>query len=157
MILADIWSRAYVNANLDSDNLEEDLVCAVKLVVNYLPISDPKLEEIRSATEHDTTMTMLSNTIKSGWPEKRSQVPQELRDYWNYRDELSESSGIIFKDEKILIPFSLRKEMLQIIHTSHLGMVKCKQRAREALFWPQMGKEIEEIISVWDLPGMSVI
>jgi len=33
---------------------------------------------------------------------------------------------------------------------SHLGIVKCKQRARDVVFWPGMGKEIEEMISESD-------
>ena len=37
--------------------------------------------------------------------------------------------------------------MLKIIYTSHLGMVKCKQRVRDILLWPRMGKDIEEMIS----------
>ena len=37
--------------------------------------------------------------------------------------------------------------MLEIVHSSHLGMVKCKQRARDVLFWPQMGKDIEQVVS----------
>jgi len=94
--------------------------------VNNLPVSDPKLEEIRSATTQDSTMVTLKSTIKSGWPERKSQVPPELRAYWNYHDEMNEASGIIFKGQKIVIPLSLRKEMLKIIHSSHLGMVKCK-------------------------------
>ena len=151
MILADTLSRAYINACPDSDNLEEDLVCAINLLVNNLPVSDPKLEEIRNATAQDTTMMTLKGTIESGWPEKKSEVPQELRPYWNYRDEMNEACGIIFKGQKIVVPLTLRKEMLKIIHSSHLGMVKCKQRARDILFWPQMGKDIEEVISKCDI------
>ena len=66
MILADTLSCAYVNTNSDSENLEEDLACAVNLVVNNLPVSDPKLEEFRSATEQDSTTPILRNIIKSG-------------------------------------------------------------------------------------------
>jgi len=65
---------------------------------------------------------------------------QELRAYWNFRDELSEAQGIILKGDKIVIPVSLRKEMLEKIHTSHLGVVECKQRARDVLFWPSTGR-----------------
>ena len=145
MILADTLSRAYTNDNdANSDNLEEDLVCAVNLIVDNLPVSDPKLQQIREVTEHDVTMTILRSTIKSGWPEKRSQVPQELREFWNYRDELSEASGIIFKGEKIVIPQSLRKDMLKIIHASHFGIVKCKQRARGILFWFKRGRILKK-------------
>lgn len=45
-----------------------------------------------------------------------------------------------------MIPFSLRKDMLKLIHKSHLGMVKCKQRAREAMFWPAVNSDIEMLI-----------
>ena len=74
MILADTLSRAYINDKPENTDLEEDLICAVNLIVSNLPVSDPKLTEIRSATEQDTTMMRLKNTIRSGWPEKRSQV-----------------------------------------------------------------------------------
>ena len=29
-------------------------------------------------------------------------------------------------------------------------MVKCKQRARDILFWPGMGKDIEDLVSQCD-------
>jgi len=66
MILADTLSRAYVNSYQESDILEENLVCAINLIVNNLPVSDPKLEEIHSATTQDSTMVTLKSTIKSG-------------------------------------------------------------------------------------------
>ncbi len=147
MILADTLSRAYINDKPDNTNLEEDLICAVNLIMSNLPVSEPKLKEIRNATEQDTTMMRLKNTIRSGWPEKRSQVHQDLRDYWSYRDELCEAEGIILKGGKIVIPSSLKEDMLKIIHSSHLGVVKNKQRARDILFWPQMGRDIEEVVS----------
>ena len=37
--------------------------------------------------------------------------------------------------------------MPEKIHSSHLGIVKCKQRARDVLFWPQMGNDIEQVVS----------
>lgn len=36
--------------------------------------------------------------------------------------------------------------MLELIHQSHLGMVKTKQRVREVLYWPGMSAEIEDMI-----------
>ena len=108
-------------------------------VINNLPISDPKLEAIQLACASDPTMVNLQSTITSGWPENRSEVPQELRPYWNFRDELSTARGIILKGERVVIPHSLRKEMLDKIHTAHLGIVKSKKQARDVLFWPGMG------------------
>ena len=34
--------------------------------------------------------------------------------------------------------------MLAVIHGTRLGIVKCKQRAIEALYWPGMSAQIEE-------------
>lgn len=46
----------------------------------------------------------------------------------------------------ILIPPSLRTEKLKLVHQTHLGMVKCKQRARDVIFWPAMNEDIIMII-----------
>ena len=42
------------------------------------------------------------------------------------------------------MPPSVQRHMLSIIHESHLGIVKCKQQAREVLYWPVMNSDIEE-------------
>ena len=43
-----------------------------------------------------------------------------------------------------MVPPSMRPAMLALIHGTHLGIVKCKQRAREALYWPGMSAQIED-------------
>ena len=119
--------------------------------MSNLPVSDAKLEAIRQATANDPVMIKLQETLKLGWPANRSQAPNELKPYWTFREELSEPHGIILKGEKIVIPKALRKEMLAKIHTSHLGMVKCKQRAKDILFWPGMARDIEKLVSTCDI------
>ena len=37
--------------------------------------------------------------------------------------------------------------MLQLIHESHKGIVKCKQRGRDILFRPGISSQIEEKVS----------
>ena len=37
--------------------------------------------------------------------------------------------------------------MLRQIHKRHLGIVKCRQRAREVLFWPGMSVEIVQMVT----------
>ena len=59
------------------------------------------------------------------------------------RDEIPYVDGLLFKSH----PTVLRAEMLKIIHASHLGIVKCKSRARESLFWPAMAACIEDTVS----------
>ena len=66
---------------------------------------------------------------------------------------MSIANDIILKGEKLVIPLSMREEMLTKIHTCHLGIVKCKQRARDILFWPRMGKDIEQVVSQCEICG----
>ena len=37
--------------------------------------------------------------------------------------------------------------MLRQIHKCHLGIVKCRQRAREVLFWPGMSLDVEQMVT----------
>ena len=46
------------------------------------------------------------------------------------------------KGDRVILPTSMRPEMLQIIHRSHLGIEKCKQRAKDILYWPGMATQI---------------
>ena len=41
----------------------------------------------------------------------------------------------------------MRPEMLRLIHGSHLGVNKCKRRARDVVFWPGMAAQIEDTVS----------
>jgi transposase InsO family protein len=41
----------------------------------------------------------------------------------------------------------MRHHMMRTLHSSHLGIVKSKSRARESLYWPGMVSQIEEEIS----------
>ena len=147
MTLANILSRAYLKNEHSSERFNEDIVHAVNSVINNLPISDPKLEAIQLAGASDPTMVDLQSTITSGWPENRSEVSQELRLYWNFRDELSTTRGIILKGEKVVIPHSLRKEMLDKIHTAHLSIVKCKKKNKQKMLYSGQGwVDIENLI-----------
>ena len=88
-------------------------------------------------------MTQLVETIQRGWPDKRSGVHKQIQEYWNFRNELSVADGIVVKGDRLAIPQSLRPTMLQILHSSHLGVESCLRRAREVLFWPGMAKDIK--------------
>ena len=82
--------------------------------------------------------------IVYGWPDSKSETPLSVREYWDSRDMLSVTDGIVYKGMRIVIPPSLRNHMLKLIHESHLGIVKCKHRAREVMYWPAMNTAIEE-------------
>ena len=110
--------------------METELAEAVHLVVSNVPASGKRMREIREATAKDTVLLALRNVIRDGWPDSRSAVASDLQQYWNFHEELSEASGILWKGEKIIVPKALRQDMLQRIHAGHMGITKCIQRAK---------------------------
>ena len=46
-----------------------------------------------------------------------------------------------------MIPLLMRAEMLSKIHERHLGMEKCKARARTIIYWPGMANDIDDYVS----------
>ena len=144
--VADAQSRAYIEDEADCGFID-DIGVRVHSVTQNFPGSSEQLEQIRCATAEDATLQRLYQVVMNGWPELRRSVPEDVRPYWNMRDEMSTSDGLLFAGERIVIPESMRQEMLQILHEPHMGMEKTKSRARTAIFWPGMSRAIEDTVA----------
>jgi len=103
--------------------------------------------QIKSQTSADPTMVKLMDVIRKGWPETRKQLPEVLKAYWPFRDELIVEDGIILKGERIVIPKTLRQDLIQVIHSSHQGSDACVRRARDVFFWPGLSMDVRSGIS----------
>ena len=145
MYVADTLSRAYVSGD-PSIGAAEDVEIMVHQLIESLPITPAKRQEFQDATEKDWTMRQLMKTIANGWPKSRKSVSQDVQPYWNIRDQLHTTHGLVFFGERLVVPSALRPEMLSVIHESHLGTAKSKARAREVLYWPNMLADIERLI-----------
>ena len=113
-------------------------------MVERISISEAKYAELPQNTANE--LHVLYTMIRVGWPEIKQQVPHSIQQYWDTRHELAFLDGVIYRGMRIIIPPSMRPAMLAVVHGTHLGIVKCKQRAREALYWPGMSAQIEERI-----------
>ena len=50
-------------------------------------------------------------------------------DFWNYREELAVFDGLIMKGEKIIIPRSMRSNLLELVHARHMGVEKKPEKS----------------------------
>ena len=146
MYMADTLSRAYLQVTPD-DSLDEELSHVIHSLLTSLPITPTKLEEFKIATKNDSSLTTVMSLCQSGWPKSAKNVPVNARKYWNIRDELHVVDDIVFKNDSVVVPSALQEAMLTLIHESHLGMEKCKARARQLLYWPRMTLDIEDVVS----------
>ena len=47
---------------------------------------------------------------------------------------------------RIVVPRSLQQEYLQCLHMGHLGISKCRARAKTTVFWPNIDRDISQLI-----------
>lgn len=92
-------------------------------------------------------MKSLSQMYIMGWPFSKSECALLVRPYWTVQNELSVIDGVLFKGKRIVIPLSLRKELLNKVHEGHQGIEKCKSRSREAFYWPGINTDISEMVT----------
>ena len=92
-------------------------------------------------------MQALKNTLLIGWPDTKEQVPLTVQHYWKFREELTLHNGVLFKNQRIIIPHSLRSEMLARLHSSHLGIEACLRKARDRIYWPNMTTHIKDAVA----------
>lgn len=112
LMIADTLSRAYLNKD-EKDSFDQEIVYHVNTVMRDIPVSDDKMDDIRSATTRDESLQDLARIISTGWPETRQETPDRGHDFWQYKNELTIVDGIVLKGMCIVIPREMRAEMLQ--------------------------------------------
>lgn len=146
LILADTLSRAYENKIFD-ENIDFELEAQVCLIELNLNTTKEKRDQILNETKSDTVLQTLKSQIHKGWPNKMSKVPNNIKFYYKFKHEITELNGLLFRDTRLIVPQSFRKEVLSKLHSnSHQGITKTLQRANLSFYWPGMNKQITDMI-----------
>ena len=112
-----------------------------------LSVSPKRLEEFKLRTAQDPEMQLLTSQIQKGWLSSRKECPSPPIPYHESRSEVIEENGLVFRGERLVVPPSLRTDMLKEIHCSNIGMKGCLRRARELMFWPRINAEVKDFVS----------
>ena len=78
-------------------------------------------------------------------------MPSEIQPYWTFREELTIEDGIVLKGTWIVVPHKKHQATLKLIHEGHLGLGKCKLRAKDTVYWPGLNDQLEKLILNCDL------
>lgn len=153
MYISDTLSRAPVKQSSPSnselinfDEIDKNIEIHVNLVTSNLAISPEKLDKILLQTEQDLTLRKLKEYHKNGWPSCKQHCDNLVLPYWNIRDEIHVINNLLFKNNSVIIPWSMRSEILNILHEGHQGIEKTKSLARSTVYWPNINQEIENKI-----------
>ena len=104
------------------------------------------MAEIQQASSQDAHLQQLKSFIIAGCPDTKDELHVYLRPYWLYRDKLVVIDVIILKGRCIVIPNSLRQQVLNQLHTNHMGIEKTKLLGHKSVYWSSINADIESYI-----------
>ena len=81
----------------------------------------------------------------SGWLKKRT-LSIDLKQYLSVSTQLSIANGLLLQRKRIIVPPPLRGTLLGKLHSGHQGITKCRERARQLIWWPGLSKQLDELI-----------
>ena len=104
LITADALSCAPVaTSSAADDQLRQDVQAYVSLVMDNLPATDKRLQEIQQAQQDDEVCKRIALYCKEGWPE-RGAVEGAIKPYLPVAAELTIQDGLLLRGSRILIP-----------------------------------------------------
>jgi len=134
--IADVLSRLTLKVNRDYGEKYEN----VAALVGSSTIPALQSDEIDVASKNDPELVELRQCIQTGdWSNC------SCKEYLPVRKELCNYGNLLLRGTRIIIPKELRKQVLELAHEGHQGIVKTKSMLRIKVWWPGMDKEAERL------------
>ena len=133
---SDILSRQPTPTHQGHNQIEQ----SIKHIIAHAVPKAVSLQDIISEANKDRLFQNVIECVNTGQWKKTS----EMRPFWEIRDELTHKNGLLLRDTRLVIPSTLRSQILGIVHETHLGITKSKELLRTKAWWPGMGRSIEQ-------------
>jgi hypothetical protein len=131
LLIADTLSRDVDN---NSNNVNNDEFLYIKeiheVTLKSHPMTKNKVTEFQEATSKDNVLKIVKSFVEQGWPKDKKKIQDNVKHYFKIRNDLALEDGILFLNDKLVVPNELRMQMLKLLHESHLGIEKTRRRAR---------------------------
>ena len=112
LCIADTLSRApLLTSSANEAYQHQEVKMFVNFVVKNLPATERRLSQIMKAQESDEICKQIQMFCQKGWPH-RSQIKGTLKKYLSVSSELSIHGGLLMWGSRIVIPPTLRQEIL---------------------------------------------
>ena len=140
-VLTDGLSRNSIKIDPSDEEITEDTVC-------FLMKSNPlNLKMLAEATDEDVELQDVVRLIQSGWTQKYS---IHIRPYYLQRFELNlkicNDRFIICRGDQVIIPQSMKENVMNVAHEGHCGISKMKSNIRSHAYWIGMNSDIDDYV-----------
>jgi len=141
-----------INFDREEDGEDMDTVCTINTISSYLNPTDPGV--LKKETAKDPVLSTVMRHTTEGWPRNNTDQPNRnsaptqggyrVEDFKRISSSLSVSHGCLLYGARVVIPLSLQRQVLQILHLGHFGIQRMKHLARTSVYWPRIDRDIQE-------------
>jgi hypothetical protein len=117
----------------DEDILTGEAKGFVDQVLKELPCTEDRLNELRIRLKQDGVCEQVMKYCTYGWPDK-NHVNDAMKPYWQHVGDFTVQGGLLLHGKRLVIASSMRLDILSKIHSGHLGITKCRERARTSVW-----------------------
>ena len=142
MYSANTLSRA-PSAVPGDTTLQAQAEALMEACVGQLPASNQRIHAYRQAQGEDEVCSKVISYCNNTWPTK-FQVDAKLRAYWKVRNEPTVHNKLLLKGQRIVDPKRLQRETLLKVHEGHQGMERCRLRAKQSVWWPELSQQLKD-------------
>ena len=116
----------YLNRLINVKSAQED--DTLNLQIADLGVEPVRIDwqNIRRFTMNNPTLVRLAKVIQLRWPETGKELENDIKPYFQHRYELHIVDGVIFFQNRIMVPIGLKHQFLVKLHESHMVVVKSK-------------------------------
>ena len=93
------------SSDFGNECIERELYIEYSVSANMIqPIS---WQQLRDHVSRDKTMRMLCDQISGGFPPEKKLLREELREFWQHRENLTQVDGVALLKSTVIVPKSL--------------------------------------------------
>lgn len=127
----DCMSRAPISKQTSAEQeIGEEVNQLYEEVILQISSNKVTCQVIREETERDNELKNIIHKMKNNSDETDYTLVE----------------GILFRNDRVVIPASLQSQILIELHATHLGITKMKQLARRYVYWPKIDRDIERLV-----------
>ena len=128
--------------NSEESTGDEDIVCAIDTLERQIKSADSS--SMPKETLRDPVLSLVMRFTREGWPICKSR-DDPIEAFRKISDSLSSCYDCLLYGTRVVIPSSLRKHVLELLHEGHFGIQRMKQLARTAVYWPNIDMDITDM------------
>jgi hypothetical protein len=142
-VIADALSRFPVSV-VTADDLPD----AASMEDDDEVVNDPAIAAFAAATAADKDLQAVIGVLGARCPPSKLPPQHPARPYASVLDELSISSAgiLVLRGNRIVVPKTLRPQVVRALHAGHAGITKTLLHARQHYSWPYMANDIKTVI-----------